>query len=218
MAVEADKTLPAVLAQTCARDGERLVLIEGDALKVDPARLVAAAGRPPTKLVSNLPYQVAATVVLGALQQMPSVGRLVVMVQAEVADRIAARPGTREYGAYTAKLSLFGRVSGRFEVGPHNFVPPPHVDSAVVRIDRLPAWGTGSGGGGTGMAADDLAHTCDIIDAAFAQRRKTLRNSLAAKGFSKPDIDSALEAAGIDGRVRAEVLTPEDFVRLSAFL
>lgn len=206
VAVEADRTLPPVLAETCARDGEKLVLVEGDALRVGKDDLVAAAGQAPTKLVSNLPYQVAATVILGVLQGMPSVQRLVVMVQAEVADRIAARPGSKAYGAYTAKLALYGQVTGRFEVGPGNFMPPPHVDSAVVRIDR------------TNALCEQPDQVADVIDAAFAQRRKTIRNSMAAKGYDKTALDAAFAASGIDPRVRAETLGVEDFVRLSEAL
>lgn len=209
VAVEADKSLPPVLAETCARDGEKLALVEGDALKVSCEQLVGAAGEAPTKLVSNLPYQVAATVVLGAMERMPSVGRLVVMVQAEVADRMAAQPKTKAYGAYTAKLSLFGRVTGRFEVGPGNFMPPPHVNSAVVRIDRMPNEQAESVG---------LDRVCGVIDAAFAQRRKTLRNSLAANGYDRDMLDKAFLAAGIDGRLRAESLASEDFIRLASRL
>ncbi len=203
VAVEADKALPPVLAETCSRDGEKLALVQGDALRVGAEELAAAAGAEPNKLVSNLPYQVAATVILGALQHMPSVQLVVAMVQAEVADRIAARPGTKEYGAYTAKLSLFGRVTGRFEVGPHNFTPPPHVDSAVVRIERLAA-----------PCADSM-QVAEVIDAAFAQRRKTIRNSMSAKGYNKDVLDAAFAAAKIDPRTRAEKLAPEDFIRLS---
>ncbi len=203
VAVEADKSLPPVLADTCARDGEKLSLVQGDALKVTPADLEVAAGEAPNKLVSNLPYQVAATVILGTLQAMPSVRRLVVMVQAEVADRISATPGTKEYGAYTAKLALYGRVTGRFEVGPGNFMPSPHVDSAVVCIDRAES------------PAGDLDQVTQVIEAAFAQRRKTIRNSMAAKGFDKAALDIAFEAAGIDPRARAEVLSTSDFVRLA---
>ena len=206
VAVEADRTLPDVLAQTCARDGEKLAIVQGDALRVTPAELEAAAGACPNKLVSNLPYQVAATVILGAFQDMPSVGRAVVMVQAEVADRISARPGTKAYGAYTAKLGLFGQVTGRFEVGPHNFMPPPHVDSAVVRIDRTPP------------ACDDPASVAHVIDAAFAQRRKTIRNSMAAGGFAKDALDEAFAAADIDPRTRAERLATDDFIRLARAL
>ncbi len=204
VAVEADHTLPAVLAETCARDGEKFTLIEGDALRVNAAQLEEAAGAAPNKLVSNLPYQVAATIILRAIEEMPSIERLVVMVQAEVADRIAARPGTKAYGAYTAKLALLGQVTGRFEVGPGNFMPPPHVDSAVVRIDRAPL-----------CSASVAARTAAIIDAAFAQRRKTIRNSMAAKGFDKSELDAAFERADIDGRSRAETLGPEDFLRLA---
>lgn len=203
VAVEADRSLPPVIANTCARDGEKLALVEGDALRVTPQELAAAAGAEPTKLVSNLPYQVAATVILGAFESMPSIQRVVVMVQAEVADRIAARPGSKAYGAYTAKLALHGKVTGRFEVGPGNFMPPPHVDSAVVRIDR------------TDSPCNDAAAVARVIDAAFAQRRKTIRNSMGAKGYDKTALDEAFAATGIDPRSRAETLSPADFVRLS---
>ena len=206
VAVEADRTLPPVLADTCSRDGEKLALVQGDALRVTPRELADAAGGEPTKLVSNLPYQVAATVILGTLQSMPSVQRVVAMVQAEVADRISARPGTKAYGAYTAKLALFGQVTGRFEVGPGNFMPSPHVDSAVVRIDRVPA------------LCDDPDLVARVIDAAFAQRRKTIRNSMSANGFDKVALDAAFAGAGIYPRTRAESLSPTDFVRLAAAL
>lgn len=206
VAVEADRTLPPVLADTCARDAEKLALVQGDALRVTPRQLADAAGAEPNKLVSNLPYQVAATVILGTLQDMPSVRRVVAMVQAEVADRIAATPGTKAYGAYTAKLALFGQVTGRFEVGPGNFMPPPHVDSAVVRIDRAPA------------PCDDLARVARVIDAAFAQRRKTIRNSMGSNGFDKVALDEAFAATDIDPRSRAESLSHADFVRLATAL
>ncbi len=202
VAVEADRTLPPVLADTCAQDGEKLALIQGDALRVTPEELEHAAGAKPTKLVSNLPYNVAATVILGTLQHMPSVERAVVMVQAEVANRIAACPGTKEYGAYTAKLALYGEVTGRFEVGPGNFMPPPHVDSAVVRIDRVAS------------PCEDPIAVAQVIDVAFAQRRKTIRNSMGAQGYDKQQLDEAFAAAGIDPRSRAEKLCVQDFVRL----
>ncbi len=203
VAVEADRALPDVLAQTCADYEERLALVQGDALRVDAARLEQAAGEAPNKLVSNLPYQVAATLILDVLQSMSSVGRLVVMVQAEVADRISAVAGTKAYGAYSAKLALWGKVTGRFEVSPHNFMPPPHVDSAVVRIDRVPS------------PCEDCGQVAAVIDAAFAQRRKTIRNSMAAKGFDKEQLDGAFASAAIDSRARAETLCVKDFVRLA---
>ena len=202
VAVEADRELEPVLAETCVPSG-RFQLVMGDALKVIPDGLPAFCE--PTAFVSNLPYQVAATLILGVFQQLPSVSRAVVMVQAEVADRIAAKPGTKAYGAYTAKLALLGRVTGRFEVSPGNFMPPPHVDSAVVRIDRAPI-------------EDAPANTATVIDAAFAQRRKTIRNSMSASGFDKAELDRAFEVAGISPACRAETLSVDDFVRLACAL
>ena len=203
VAVEADRELEPVLGETCGSGFEsgNFSLIMGDALKVVPEGL----GCEPTAFVSNLPYQVAATLILKVLEEVPSVRRLVVMVQAEVADRICAKPGSKTYGAYTAKLALLGRVSGRFEVGPGNFMPPPHVNSAVVRIDRAPYSGVVPG-------------TPRVIDAAFAQRRKTIRNSMSASGFDKDTLDAGFAACGINPTCRAETLSPEDFVRLAACL
>ena len=201
VAVEADRKLEPVLAETCAQDSDKLDIVWGDALRQVPDGLPVM----PTAFVSNLPYQVAATIILQAFETMPTLRRAVVMVQAEVADRIAAQPGTKAYGAYTAKLALWGRVSGRFEVGPGNFMPPPHVDSAVVRIDRVE----------TGLDAATIAATSHVIDAAFAQRRKTIRNSMSSQGFDKAALDAAFAATGISPTCRAETLAPEDFVRLA---
>ena len=184
--------------------------IMGDALRVTPDQIAEAAGGAPDVLVANLPYNVAATVILRYLQEVPSLRRLVVMVQAEVADRICAGPGNRTYGAYTAKLALLAQVTGRFEVGPGNFMPPPHVDSAVVRLDRLPQKGTG--------ANWDIAAVSAVIDAAFAQRRKTIRNSMSASGFSRDALDAAFAACEIAPTCRAETLAPADFVLLASAL
>ena len=223
VAVEADRGLEPVLAETCAQDSERFALVMGDALRVGPKTLAEAVrgldieglDPVPTKLVSNLPYQVAATVVLETFAQMPQVKRGVVMVQAEVADRMAAAPGSKTYGGYTAKLALYARPTGRFEVGPGNFMPPPHVDSAVIRLDRTPMTDPVTA---APLTDTQIAWTSQVIDAAFAQRRKTIRNSMGASGFDKAELDQAFAAAGIDARSRAEVLAPEDFVRLAQAL
>ena len=223
VSVEADRGLEPVLAETCARDSERFALVMGDALKVTPADLTAAVGSlgidglapEPTKLVSNLPYQVAATVVLRSFEQMPALRRAVVMVQAEVADRMAAMPGSKAYGGYTAKLALYARPTGRFEVGPGNFMPPPHVNSAVIRLDRAPMADPATG---EPLAAGQIAWCAQVIDAAFAQRRKTIRNSMGSSGFDKQELDAAFAATGIEARSRAEALAPEDFVRLAGAL
>jgi 16S rRNA (adenine1518-N6/adenine1519-N6)-dimethyltransferase len=203
IAVEADRELEPVLAETCAQDSERLTLVLGDALRVVPDGL--PGGSAPNKFVANLPYQVAATLILQVFQRLPSVQRAVVMVQAEVADRICAAPGSKTYGAYTAKLALLARPTGRFEVAPGCFMPPPHVNSAVVRLQRAPLEGA-------------TERTSRVIDAAFAQRRKTIRNSMTSAGFEKGALDAAFAQAGIAPGCRAETLSPADFVRLAAAL
>ena len=227
--LEADSELEQVLAVTCKEPHpDSFALVMGDALAITPQKLAeaystlptvahdAASSAPmPTKFVSNLPYQVAATLILKFFQELPSLERAVVMVQAEVADRIAAKPSTKAYGAYTAKLSLFAQVTGRFEVGPGNFMPPPRVNSAVVRLDRTQARNPLTS---KLLSEEELLHTMSVIDAAFAQRRKTIRNSMSASGFDKDKLDQAFLATGIAPTVRAEVLTSQDFICLAAAL
>ena len=227
--LEADSELEQVLAVTCKEPHpDSFALVMGDALAITPQKLSeaystlptvahdAATSAPmPTKFVSNLPYQVAATLILKFFQELPSLERAVVMVQAEVADRIAAKPSTKAYGAYTAKLSLFTQVTGRFEVGPGNFMPPPRVNSAVVRLDRTQARNPVTS---KLLSEEELLHTMRVIDAAFAQRRKTIRNSMSASGFDKDKLDQAFLATGIAPTVRAEVLTSQDFICLAAAL
>ena len=227
--LEADSELEQVLAVTCKEPHpDSFALVMGDALAITPQKLAeaystlptvahdAATSAPmPTKFVSNLPYQVAATLILKFFQELPSLERAVVMVQAEVADRIAAKPSTKAYGAYTAKLSLFAQVTGRFEVGPGNFMPPPRVNSAVVRLDRTQARNPVSS---KLLSEEELLHTMRVINAAFAQRRKTIRNSMSASGFDKDKLDQAFLATGIAPTVRAEVLTSQDFICLAAAL
>ena len=227
--LEADSELEQVLAVTCKEPHpDSFALVMGDALAITPQKLadaysalpaVAQSAAPsvlmPTKFVSNLPYQVAATLILKFFQELPSLERAVVMVQAEVADRIAAKPSTKAYGAYTAKLSLFAQVTGRFEVGPGNFMPPPRVNSAVVRLDRIQARNPLTS---KLLSEEELLHTMNVIDAAFAQRRKTIRNSMSASGFDKDKLDQAFLATGIAPTARAEVLTSQDFICLAAAL
>ena len=227
--LEADSELEQVLAVTCKEPHpDSFALVMGDALAITPQKLseaysvlpaITQSALPvapmPTKFVSNLPYQVAATLILKFFQEFPSLERAVVMVQAEVADRIAAKPSTKAYGAYTAKLSLFAQVTGRFEVGPGNFMPPPRVNSAVVRLDRTQARNPVTS---KLLSEEELLHTMRVIDAAFAQRRKTIRNSMSASGFDKDKLDQAFLATGIAPTVRAEVLTSQDFICLAAAL
>lgn len=221
--IEMDAELEQVLSAH-AVEHPNFSFIMGDALSVPPSAIAKAGGGAPTMLVANLPYNVAATIILQFFQTMPSLERAVVMVQKEVADRIAARPGTKAYGAYTVKLSLFGEVTGRFEVPPRCFMPAPHVDSAVVRIDRVPGSADPRGISDIAGSSDlrgsvlDVADVARVVDAAFAQRRKTIRNSMSSNGFDKDVLDAAFEDCGIAPTSRAETLTTGDFVDLARAL
>lgn len=207
VAVERDSQLEPVLAETTS-GCPRFALVAGDAVSITAEEISGPFG-PPVALVANLPYAVAATVVLGLFAELPSLQNATVMVQSEVADRMAAQPGTKEYGSYTVKLHLLAQPAGRFSVARNCFLPPPRVDSAVLRLERR----TDSRDGEVVRSASRVA------DAAFAQRRKTVRNSLRATlGVSSDAIDEALAAAGIDGSARAETLPPEAFVRLALAL
>lgn len=231
VSIEADNTLEPVLADLAHEFGT-FSYVMGDALKVswDDVCTAGAGGDAETRdaeacaaetrvepniLVANLPYNVAATIILKYLAEHPALDAAVVMVQAEVADRICATPGSKAYGAYTAKLNLYGRVTGRFEVPPTCFMPAPHVNSAVVRIDRACVANPETA---ETLSPEQLAATAAVTDAAFAQRRKTIRNSMAARGFAKAALDEAFSATGISPTARAETLACEDFVRLALAL
>lgn len=204
VAVERDAQLLPVLAETTA-DCSRLAIVRADAVSVEPEVLSAPFG-PPLALVANLPYAVAATVVLRFFQELPELSFATVMVQSEVADRMAASPGNKQYGSYTVKLRLLAAPAGRFTVPRSCFLPPPRVDSAVLRLERRP------------LATDPVlrASASRLADAAFAQRRKTVRNSLrSALGCDSALLDEALAQAGIDGSLRAEMLEPERFLALA---
>ncbi len=167
--IECDAQLPRVLHETLAPWLDHWTLIQADALDVNA--LPPAPDVLPTKLISNLPYAVAATIVLDYFTRFPSLRSATVMVQKEVAQRMCAQPGTKAYGAYTVKLSLLARPVGMFSVAPSNFFPAPHVESTVIRLDRL-------------SAADAPYQPCELpaitraIEAAFANRRKTILNSM----------------------------------------
>ncbi|MRS12314.1 MAG: 16S rRNA (adenine(1518)-N(6)/adenine(1519)-N(6))-dimethyltransferase RsmA [Actinobacteria bacterium] len=200
VAVEYDDRLLPALANLTAAEGS-LTLVHADAVVVPVADLVTPAG-PPRIMVANLPYAVAATVVLRFFEELPSLDSAVVMVQSEVADRMTASPGTKAYGAYTVKLGLHASVGGRFAVPRSCFLPPPRVDSAVIRLDRLDRT----------ILEETLAAACRVADAAFSQRRKTLRNSLAAGlGIAVGEVEAMLSGSGIDPGLRAEQLTLEQY-------
>ena len=197
LAIERDPALPAVLAETCAEWADQLTVLSMDALDAPDKGTGHLSYFAPTKFVANLPYAVAATLVLDYFERFPSLEQATVMVQAEVADRMMAQPGSKDYGAYTVKLGLYAQPVGRFKVGPGNFFPPPRVDSAVIRLNRV---GTPSSSNNdtdtfSGIAAqvssdmqdinallasltpEECAAAATMADAAFANRRKTLANS-----------------------------------------
>ncbi len=207
VAVECDRRLEPVLSDLSAECGN-LTVVYDDAVGVDTETLVTPLG-PPVALIANLPYGVAATVVLRLFETLPSMRSATVMVQSEVADRMTASAGSKEYGAYSVKLGLFARAAGRFSVSRSCFLPPPRVDSAVVRLDRVDI----------GVDAAGIDAAAHAADAAFAQRRKTVRNSLrSVLGAEGTVIDVALDRAGIDGSVRAEALSVANFLGMGAAL
>lgn len=218
--IERDPDLPAVLAETLDPWAEKFTLIQKDALDLTLEDLSAQPA--PNKLVANLPYAVAATVVLDYFERVDSLESATVMVQKEVADRMAAEPGTKNYGAYTIKLRLFAEPAGRFLVGPNNFFPPPRVDSSVIRLDRRPV----KDSEGKTVDAGTLKAACTMADAAFASRRKTLSNSCktyfagrgSAYGHVLERLPELFERAGIDPKRRGETLSLAEFVRMGQAL
>lgn len=216
--VERDADLPAVLAETLAPWADRFTLISKDALDLRTEDVPFS----PTKLVANLPYAVAATVVLDYFERFPSLESATVMVQKEVADRMAAQPGTKTYGAYTVKLRLYAEPAGRFAVGPGNFFPPPRVESAVLRLDRRPVFDEA----GVPLDAASLKAAAVMADASFATRRKTIANSCKTY-FGGRGVEGArvierlpelLDRVGIDPRRRGETLDLPEFIKLGAAL
>ena len=214
--IERDADLPAVLEETLAPWWDKFTLIQKDALDLQLFDLNAQAM--PTKLVANLPYAVAATVVLDYFQRIDSLQSATVMVQKEVEDRMAAEPGTKNYGAYTVKLRLYAQPAGRFPVSPNNFFPPPRVDSAVIRLNRRPV----TDASGAPLDANVVRAACTMADAAFASRRKTLSNSCktyfagrgAQGGAVAQHLPELFERASIDPKRRGETLSLAEFVQL----
>lgn len=207
VAVEKDRGLVPVLRQTLQAAGlERVVVREGDILECDLAAIAREAGGPLT-VVGNLPYNISSQVVVRLIEARRDVTRAVLMFQRELAVRLTAAPGGRDYGRITAMLAYCATVQRLAVVGAGAFYPAPQVDSEVVAIRFEPD---------RPYPPHDERHLFRVIAAAFGQRRKTLRNALAAGGLglSTDAAEEALRRAGIDSRRRAETLTPAEFVRI----
>ncbi|MDX6512868.1 MAG: rRNA (adenine1518-N6/adenine1519-N6)-dimethyltransferase [Gaiellaceae bacterium] len=197
-AVELDRSLEPELRNLPAN----VDLHFGDALRLD----LAALDPPATKLVANLPYNIATPVVAESLDGLPHVQQWTVMVQREVADRLFARPGTKAYGAVSVLVQLVAERTGFHPVSRMVFRPRPNVESALVAFRR------------TGMP-DDFARVKQIVAGAFAYRRKTLPNSLELAGIAdRSRAEAAIEQIGRAANVRAEELTPPEFLRLEEAL
>ena len=201
-ALEIDPVLARALPSTVAarRTDPPLTVVTADALRV-----VDLPGDPPTALVANLPYNVAVPVVLHLLATLPSLRRGLIMVQAEVADRLAAPPGSKVYGVPSVKAAWFAVATRAGAVPRAVFWPAPNVDSGLVRLIAREAPTT------TASRPQVFA----VVDAAFAQRRKTLRAALAGWAGSAPAAETALRAAGIDPSARGETLDIAAFARLA---
>ena len=233
VAVEIDAVLADQLPRTVAahaphRVGDLTVIVD-DAMCIDPARIVAACQTPrsgdsgarvdqqaggranesspagPDALVANLPYNVAVPVLLHLIEALPSVTTGLVMVQKEVADRLAAKPGSKAYGIPSVKAAWFGTVESAGSIGRRVFWPEPNVDSGLVRFTRHEP----------PVCTSAREQVFAVIDAAFAQRRKVLRGALAGLAGSADAAAAALERAGIAPTARGEQLTVADFARLA---
>lgn len=193
--------LPATVAVKAPALAGRLEVVHADALAV-----AGLPGPAPTALVANLPYNVSVPVVLRMLERFPSITSVLVMVQLEVAERLAAGPGSRTYGVPSVKAAWYADVRLAGHVPRSVFWPVPNVDSGLVAMTRRepPA---------TAAARQDVFR---VVDAAFAQRRKTLRAALASWAGSPAAAEEALVAAGVDPRTRGEQLDVAAFARIAA--
>ncbi len=203
VAVEIDPVLAGALPETVRAlqpaNAMSLDVIAGDALRV------GALPHAPTALVANLPYNVAVPVLLNALASYPTLRSALVMVQAEVADRLAAEPGSKVYGVPSVKVRWYGTVRSVGRVPPTVFWPVPRVESGLVHITCEPP--------PTGAARGDVFA---VVDAAFGQRRKSLRAALSGWAGSPAVAEAVLTAAGVDPSARGEQLALADFVRIAS--
>ncbi len=206
VAVEIDpllaQALPHTVADRAPGRAHRLTVVEADALTVTAADLPGPA---PTALVANLPYNVAVPVLLHLLEVLPSLATALVMVQAEVADRLAAEPGSRTYGVPSVKARWYADVRRAGPVGRSVFWPAPNVDSGLVALRRREPPSTSA----------SRAEVFAVVDAAFGQRRKTLRAALAGWAGSPAAAEAVLRRAGVDPSARGEQLTVADFARIA---
>ena len=201
-AVELDKKLPAVLAETL-KGYENVRIVQGDILKTDIRELMGDA---PFKVAANLPYYITTPILMALLEQRLPIRKIVTMVQKEVAERMIAPPGSKTYGALSVAVQYYTAPEIVLDVPPKSFIPVPEVDSVVIACevrDEPPV-----------MVRDEKLFF-RVVKAAFGQRRKTLSNALKGAGFLKDEVQEALEQAGIEAARRGETLSLEEFAQLA---
>ena len=209
--IELDDRLYPVLAETLA-DYHNFQLIEGDVMKFDLKQIIEEqfADCTSVKVCANLPYYITSPVVMTLLESNLPVDEIVVMVQKEAAQRLCADIGSRDAGAVTVAVNYYGDAQILFEVGREAFMPSPKVDSAVIKITlrKTPEY-----------KVKDESRFFKLVNGAFAQRRKTLLNSISnSMGISKEKVTDALDSLGLDRNIRAEKLQMEDLVNLCDLL
>lgn len=211
IAVEIDKTLIPILHETLA-DYHNVTIINEDILKVDIAKLVKEKnGGKPIKVVANLPYYITTPIIMGLFESHVPLENITVMVQKEVAQRMQAGPGTKDYGALSLAVQFYAEPYIVANVPPNCFIPRPNVGSAVIRLTK---WENPP------IVVKEEAFMFSLIRASFNQRRKTLQNSLVNGGVqvTKEQVVSALQQMELPETVRGEALTLEQFARLSDIL
>lgn len=202
VAVELDKRLLPVLDVTL-EGYDNVRIVNGDILQVD---IMEQVQKPDFKCCANLPYYITTPIIFAILEKRLPMERLVVMVQKEVAERMAAKPGSKDYGALSVAIQYFTEPEIAFIVPPSSFIPAPSVDSAVIACKRR---------------STPPVEVCDenlffrVVKAAFSLRRKMLSNSLKNMGIKGEQVNKWLELAGVDGKRRAETLSLEDFAALT---
>lgn len=201
-AVELDKKLPAVLAETL-KAYDNVTIVPGDILKVNIPEIM---GEGPFKVAANLPYYITTPILMTLLERHLPITRMVTMVQKEVAERMIAKPGSRTYGALSVAVQYYTEPEIVLDVPPRSFIPAPEVDSVVIacKVRETPA-----------VDVMDEKMFFRVVKAAFGQRRKTLSNALKGGGLPKEQVRDAMEAAGIDPTRRGETLSLNEFAKLA---
>jgi len=205
VAIEQDRGLAPALEEVLLGREDRVRLVWGDVMQQDLGSLLRGL---PTKLVANLPYQVAVPLVIEVLSSVPEIREITVMVQKEVGERLVASPGDQSYGAVSAKIEYLAEAAIVFRVSRRVFLPEPAVESVVVRLsrrERAPVPGL-------------RERIFSVIEAGFAQRRKTIRAALRNAGVDRMRVEEALERSGVPGEARAERLSLQEFAAIAAVL